>query len=146
VRHLFFATVLLLVSTTGCLGSESAKQSSALSITVGDVDARATYELGCNPPSGRAPRPGALCRTIKRNALAMLHEKHPGQICGGRIDQIFLHVSGVWEGRLIDARVDACVGNPAGEELWLSHLPQPSTAPRESEKGELPTSRLDSGD
>jgi hypothetical protein len=52
----------------------------------------------------------------------MLEEKGPS--CFGGLGTIHIHVSGRWERKAIDADVDACTGNPAGEELWMSQLPR----------------------
>jgi Subtilisin inhibitor-like len=114
---------LLLVPTTACLGSESRNPGTALSVTVENAWNKASYKLSCDPPNGNASNPAALCRTIRSHARAMLYEKHPGQICAGGLNTIQLHVSGLWEGKPIDANVDACSGNRAGEELWMNHLP-----------------------
>ncbi|HEY6417240.1 MAG TPA: hypothetical protein VIX41_13405, partial [Acidimicrobiales bacterium] len=56
---------------------------------------------------------------------AMLEEKGPP--CFGGTRTLHLHVSGSWDGSDIDADVDACTGNPAGEELWMGILPAPPT-------------------
>jgi hypothetical protein len=125
VRALSLALVaLVLAATTACLGAKSEKRSSALSIWVGNSFVEGTYTVSCDPPTGTAPNPAALCRTIKGNEPTMLHAKNPTQLCGA-FNPIGIHVSGLWEGEPIDAEVDACSGNRVGENLWMSQLPSP---------------------
>lgn len=121
--------VLLLLGMTASASprspQEPASHANALSVTVSNAYGQDNYELSCDPPGGDTPDPASLCRALRSHPEVMLEEKGPP--CHGGTWTIHLHVSGVWDGAAIDADVDTCTGNPAGEELWMTTLPVPPT-------------------
>lgn len=118
-----FSLLVLLLALSACSGGKN--ETNALVVTVGNSRGHATFKIKCDPPSGNAPDPADLCRAIQEYEDPMLTEKYPVPLCGG-LDPIDIRVSGRWDGKAIDARVDACSGNNAGEVLWLTHLGNPS--------------------
>jgi hypothetical protein len=104
---------------------EPSSHANALSVTVSNAFGHDNYELSCDPPGGNTPDPASLCRAVRSHPEVLLEEKGPP--CWGGTWTIHLHVSGVWDGAAVDADVDTCTANPAGEELWMSTLPEPPT-------------------
>jgi hypothetical protein len=102
-----------------------ASPANALSVAVSNAFGRDDHELSCDPPGGNTPDAASLCDAIANHPHVMLEKKGPP--CFGGTKTIHLHVSGFWDGAAVDADVDACSGNPAGEELWMSTLPAPPT-------------------
>ena len=120
--HSRCAPLLLLLVLGACGGTAHESARGELSVTIANGFGERTHRVSCDPPNADVT---ALCRAIEQNAAKMLHDPRPNQICAGGHTTIHLHVAGTWAGEKVDADVDACSGNLAGERLWLSHLPPP---------------------
>jgi hypothetical protein len=110
----------------------------------------AVFSVKCDPPRGNAVYPMELCETLQRKSVVMLHEKkragrcwiidepdlvrrkpaflvrmEPAFIGDTRVmidPTLYIHVFGLWEGKQVNAQVDACHGNATGEQLWVKSL------------------------